>query len=75
MEVKEDTAVIIDFTSIKLIDMLSKEHDPTRILILEALLEAYADGRVSILWKGGEPFFYDPKRKGSKTMGIDDMSN
>lgn len=72
---EENSAVIVDFTSIKLIDMLSKEQDATRFLILEALLGAYSDGRVNIVWKGGEPFFYDPKKKGSKTLGIDDMSN
>ena len=72
---EEDNAVIVDFTSIKLIDMLSKERDSTRFMILEALLDAYSDGRVAILWKGGEPFFYDPKKRGSKALGIDDMSN
>ena len=70
----EDGAIIIDFTSFKLIDMLSKEESPTRILILEALIEAYVDGRVDIKRKGGEPYFYDPKRTGARPMGIDDVA-
>ena len=49
--------IIIDFTLYRLEKLLEKESNWQRAEILEALIDAYSEGLVSVDWDDGEPLF------------------
>jgi hypothetical protein len=52
--------VILDFTLIKLYDNLKKLHnvgDHESVEVMQALIEGYAAGDITVMWEGGQPLF------------------
>ena len=52
--------MILDFTLIKLYDNLKKLHsvgDHESVEVMQALIEGYTTGDITVMWEGGQPLF------------------